>query len=227
LFVLKTVLFVCVWFVVLLVLKTVFVCAERAQRDGAGERGAGTQAGAARRAGGASGARQTPALCRRSRSRAPRRLGQVAPRLQIEIKKLLLPHPSFFCFQIFYFFFFFFFFNFCFRLSFASCWGCAKKKKKKKKEGGAEREREGMDAEAERVFAAYPQPARRAEEDAQKERLSAALNDAYLDSLETYIDQLQDFVRDVQKSEVGAFFLFQFFFFFFFFFFFLCFVFWL
>ncbi len=51
-------------------------------------------------------------------------------------------------------------------------------------------------------FSQYPQPPRRPEEDRQKEKLTAALNDDYLQSLEQYIDELETFIREVQAAEV-------------------------
>jgi hypothetical protein len=52
-------------------------------------------------------------------------------------------------------------------------------------------------------FSQYPQPPRRPEEDRQKEKLTAVLNDDYLQSLEQYIDELENFIREVQAAEVS------------------------
>ncbi len=61
-----------------------------------------------------------------------------------------------------------------------------------------------MDSEGEAyLFSQYPQPPRRPEEDLEKERPTAHLNDSYLDALEIYIDELSNFIRDVQKAEVS------------------------
>ncbi len=60
-----------------------------------------------------------------------------------------------------------------------------------------------MDDDADMAFfSQYPQPPLRPEEDQQKEKLTAALNDQYLQALETYIDELGAFIREVQVAEV-------------------------
>jgi hypothetical protein len=90
-------------------------------------------------------------------------------------------------------------------------------------EGEATREKMADENER-RYFSQYPQPPALSEEDFQREHLTAGVKDDYLQSLEAYIDELEEFIRDVQKQEVrpGILFLFfSFFFVFFSFFFFL------
>lgn len=51
-------------------------------------------------------------------------------------------------------------------------------------------------------FNQYPQPPALSEEDRQKTKLTASLQDEYLDALEQYIEELGNFIREIQKQEV-------------------------
>ena len=59
-----------------------------------------------------------------------------------------------------------------------------------------------MDDQDAQHFSQYPMPPRRADEDELRDKLTASVKDEYLASLETYIDELGEFIRGIQQEEV-------------------------